>query len=175
MPCSRRSGSFYVNDFNVFGRTWQVNIQAETPFRDNIDDIYRIYVRNAQGGMVPIRALAEAKLVQGPQTVIRYNGFRGAIVNGAPKPGYSSGQALAAMERISASTLPAGYSYRMDRHGAAGKGGERTHRDRARIGHPVRLSVSGRALRELEHSGARPACRSASRCSARSSRSCWPD
>ena len=104
-------GSFYVNDFNVFGRTWQVNIQAETQFRDNIDDIYGIYVRNAQGGMVPIRALAEAKLVQGPQTIVRYNGFRGAIVNGAAKPGYSSGQALAAMERVSAATLPAGYSF----------------------------------------------------------------
>jgi hydrophobic/amphiphilic exporter-1 (mainly G- bacteria), HAE1 family len=104
-------GSFYINDFNVFGRTWQVNVQAETQFRDNTDDIYRIYVRNAQGGMVPIRALAEAKLVQGPQTVVRYNGFRAAIVNGAPKPGYSSGQALAAMERVSASTLPAGYSF----------------------------------------------------------------
>ena len=104
-------GSFYVNDFNVFGRTWQVNVQAETPFRDNTDDIYQIYVRNAQGGMVPIRALAEAKLVQGPQTVVRYNGFRGAIVNGAPKPGFSSGQALAAMERISETTLPVGYSF----------------------------------------------------------------
>jgi HAE1 family hydrophobic/amphiphilic exporter-1 len=104
-------GTFYVNDFNVFGRTWQVNIQGETAFRDNIDDVYRIYVRNARGGMVPIRALAEAKLVQGPQTVIRYNGYRGAIVNGAPKPGYSSGQALAAMERISSTTLPTGYSY----------------------------------------------------------------
>ena len=149
-------GTFYVNDFNVFGRTWQVNIQGETPFRDNIDDVYRIYVRNAQGGMVPIRAVAEAKLVQGPQTVIRYNGYRGAIVNGAPKPGYSSGQALAAMERISASTLPAGYSYEWTGDGAAGKGGERTHRGRARIGRPVRLSVSGRALRELEYSGARP-------------------
>jgi multidrug efflux pump len=104
-------GSFYVNDFNVFGRTWQVNIQAETPFREKLDDIYRIYVRNAQGGNVPIRALAEAKLVQGPQTVVRYNGFRGAIVNGAAKPGYSSGQALAAMERISAATLPSGYDF----------------------------------------------------------------
>jgi multidrug efflux pump len=104
-------GSYYINDFNVFGRTWQVNVQAEMSFRDNTEDIYQIYVRNAQGGMVPIRALAEAKLVQGPQTVVRYNGFRGAIVNGAPKPGYSSGQALAAMERISASTLPAGYGF----------------------------------------------------------------
>ena len=104
-------GTYYINDFNVFGRTWQVNVQAETPFRNNTDDIYQIYVRNAQGGMVPIRALAEAKLVQGPQTVVRYNGFRGAIVNGAPKPGFSSGQALAAMERISETTLPAGYSF----------------------------------------------------------------
>jgi hydrophobic/amphiphilic exporter-1 (mainly G- bacteria), HAE1 family len=104
-------GSYYVNDFNVFGRTWQVNVQAETPFRDTVDDIYRVYVRNAQGGMVPIRALAEVKLVQGPQTVVRYNGFRGAIVNGAAKLGYSSGQGLAAMERISQATLPSGYSF----------------------------------------------------------------
>jgi len=104
-------GSYYVNDFNVFGRTWQVNIQAETSFRDRLDDIYQVYVRNARGGMVPIRALAEAKLVQGPQTIVRYNGFRGAIVNGAAKPGYSSGQALAAMERVSATTLPAGYGF----------------------------------------------------------------
>jgi hydrophobic/amphiphilic exporter-1 (mainly G- bacteria), HAE1 family len=104
-------GSYYVNDFNIFGRTWQVNVQAETPFRDNIEDIYRVYVRNPQGGMIPIRAVAEAKLVQGPQTVVRYNGFRAAIVNGAQKPGFSSGQALAAMERISATTLPTGYSF----------------------------------------------------------------
>jgi hydrophobic/amphiphilic exporter-1 (mainly G- bacteria), HAE1 family len=104
-------GSFYVNDFNVFGRTWQVNLQAETPFRNSIDDIQRIYVRNAHGDMVPIRALAEPKLVQGPQTVVRYNGYRGAIINGAPKPGFSSGQALASMERISAATLPPGFSY----------------------------------------------------------------
>jgi HAE1 family hydrophobic/amphiphilic exporter-1 len=104
-------GSFYVNDFNVFGRTWQVNIQADTPFRQRQDDIERIYVRNAKGGMVPIRALAQAKLVQGPQTVVRYNGYRGAVLNGAPKAPFSSSQALAAMESISATTLPAGYSY----------------------------------------------------------------
>jgi hydrophobic/amphiphilic exporter-1 (mainly G- bacteria), HAE1 family len=104
-------GSYYINDFNVFGRTWQVNLQAETSFRKRIDEIQNIYVRNARGGMVPMRALAEAKLVQGPQTVVRYNGYRAAIVNGAPKPGYSSGQGLAAMERISAATLPSGYSF----------------------------------------------------------------
>jgi HAE1 family hydrophobic/amphiphilic exporter-1 len=104
-------GSFYVNDFNVFGRTWQVNIQADTPFRDQPTDIDNIYVRNAQGAMVPIAALAQARLVQGPQAVVRYNGYRAAIVNGAPKPGFSSGVALAAMERISDTTLPTGYSY----------------------------------------------------------------
>jgi hydrophobic/amphiphilic exporter-1 (mainly G- bacteria), HAE1 family len=104
-------GSYYINDFNVFGRTWQVNLQAETSFRRRIEDIQNIYVRNARGGMVPMRALAEAKLVQGPQTVVRYNGYRAAIVNGAPKPGYSSGQGLDAMERISVATLPAGYSF----------------------------------------------------------------
>jgi HAE1 family hydrophobic/amphiphilic exporter-1 len=104
-------GSYYVNDFNVFGRTWQVNIQADAPFRQRTEDIERIYVRNATGNMVPLRALAQIKLVQGPQTVIRYNGYRGAIINGAAKPPYSSGQALAAMERISAATLPSGFSF----------------------------------------------------------------
>jgi HAE1 family hydrophobic/amphiphilic exporter-1 len=104
-------GGFYVNDFNVFGRTWQVNVEAETPFRKSVEDISNIYVRNAAGSMVPMRALAQPRLVQGPQLLVRYNGFRAAIINGAPKPGFSSGQALNAMERISAATLPAGYSY----------------------------------------------------------------
>ena len=104
-------GSYYVNDFNVFGRTWQVNIQADAQFRDQVTDIDTIYVRNAKGDMVPMRALAVSKLVQGPQTVVRYNGYRAAVINGAPKPPASSGEALAAMERISAATLPPGFSY----------------------------------------------------------------
>jgi HAE1 family hydrophobic/amphiphilic exporter-1 len=104
-------GGFYINNFNLFGRVWQVNIQADSRFRDAIEDIYRVYVRNAKGAMVPIRAIAQAHLVQGAQAVIRYNGFPAAIINGAPKPGYSSGQALAAMERLSSQTLPPGYSF----------------------------------------------------------------
>jgi HAE1 family hydrophobic/amphiphilic exporter-1 len=104
-------GGFYVDDFNLFGRTWQVNVEAEAAFRDEIEDIYRVYVRNAAGMMVPIRAIAQARLVQGPQAVIRYNGFRATIINGAPMSGYSSGQALSAMERISATTLPPGYGF----------------------------------------------------------------
>src|SRR5215472_9247628 len=104
-------GGFYINDFNLFGRTWQVNVQAEAPYRDKIEDIYRIYVRGSMGNMVPIRALAQARLIQAPQVLVRYNGYRAAIVNGAQKPGYSSGQGLTAMERISAATLPTGYGF----------------------------------------------------------------
>ncbi|HLG48665.1 MAG TPA: multidrug efflux RND transporter permease subunit [Reyranella sp.] len=104
-------GGYYVNDFNLFGRTWQVNVQADSRFRDAIDDIYRVYVRTSAGTMVPIRALAQARLIQGPQAVIRYNGARAAVINGGPKPGFSSGQAIAAMERLSATTLPAGYGF----------------------------------------------------------------
>ena len=118
-------GGFYVNDFNLFGRTWQVNVQAETPFRKSVEDIYRIYVRNASGGMVPIRALAQVQFVQGAQALVRYNGLRSAIINGAAKPGYSSDQALSAMERISAG-LPGGYGFEwtgtaLQEKGAAGQ------------------------------------------------------
>jgi hypothetical protein len=74
-----------------FHRGRQVNIQADAPFRDQPTDIDNIYVRNAQGAMVPIAALAQERLVQGPQAVVRYNGYRAAVVNGAPKPGFSSG------------------------------------------------------------------------------------
>ncbi|RFB75673.1 efflux RND transporter permease subunit [Methylovirgula sp. 4M-Z18] len=104
-------GSYYVNEFNTFGRVWQVNVQADTPFRKSVDQISNIYVRNAAGAMVPMHALAQPKLVQGPQLLIRYNGYRSTIINGAAKPGSSSGQALGAMERISSTTLPSGYSF----------------------------------------------------------------
>jgi hydrophobe/amphiphile efflux-1 (HAE1) family protein len=104
-------GRFYVNNFNLFGRTWQVNVQADLPFRKEIDNLFDVYVRNSAGAMVPVRVLAQPEIVQGPQLLVRYNGFRGALINGAPKPGFSSGQALTAMERISATTLPAGYGF----------------------------------------------------------------
>ncbi len=103
-------GGFYIDDFNLFGRTWQVNVQAESRYRDAIDDIYRVYVRGTGGQMVPVRAIAQARLVQGPQAIIRYNGHRATLINGAAKPGFSSGQALDTMERISA-TLPSGYGF----------------------------------------------------------------
>jgi hydrophobic/amphiphilic exporter-1 (mainly G- bacteria), HAE1 family len=104
-------GGLYVNDFNLFGRTWQVNIQADQDFRRTVDDIFKVHVRNAQGEMVPIRSLASVRLVLGPSALTRYNLYRSVTINGAPAPGYSTGDALAAMERLSASTLPAGYGF----------------------------------------------------------------
>ncbi len=104
-------GGYYVNDFNLFGRSWQVNVQAEEPFRRNIDDILNIYVRSAGGQMVPLQALGSVRLILGPQIVTRYNNYRAVIVNGAGAPGVSSGAALAAMEEVSAVTLPAGYGF----------------------------------------------------------------
>jgi len=104
-------GGYYINDFNLFGRTWQVNIQGEAAERARIDDIYRINVRNRNGDMVPIRAFAEVRVILGPQSIIRYNNNRSVTLNGGPAPGRSSGDAIAAMEDLSARTLPTGYTY----------------------------------------------------------------
>ena len=104
-------GSSYINDFNLFGRTWQVILQGEAAERTRIADIYRINVRNKNNEMVQVRAFAEARLVLGPQSVVRYNNFRSVTLNGGPAPGYSSGDALAAMERLSATTLPRGFGF----------------------------------------------------------------
>ena len=104
-------GGIYVNDFNLFGRVWQVNIQGEAADRTDIPAIWRIYVRNKQGTMVPLRSIADARIVLGPQTISRYNNYRSITVNGTPKAGVSSGDALAAMEQLSNRTLPPGYSF----------------------------------------------------------------
>jgi hydrophobe/amphiphile efflux-1 (HAE1) family protein len=104
-------GSSYVNDFNLFGRTWQVNVQGEASDRSRVDDIYRINIRNQRGDMVPFRAFGDARVVLGPQLVVRYNNFRSVTVNGGPAPGFSSGAALAAMEKVSDTTLPRGYGF----------------------------------------------------------------
>jgi hydrophobe/amphiphile efflux-1 (HAE1) family protein len=102
-------GGFYVNDMNLFGRTWQVQVQAEAEDRASVDDIYRINVRSAEGKMVPLRSLLEVKVVLGPQGLVRYNNTRAATVQGSPAPGVSSGQSLAAVDDVAAKTLPSGY------------------------------------------------------------------
>ncbi len=104
-------GGYYVNDFNKFGRVWQVQVQGEEQDRKRFDDVYRIHVRNGQGDMVPIRAFMDPKLILGPQLIQRYNNYKSVTLQGTPSPGKSSGDALAAMEQISAETLPAGYGY----------------------------------------------------------------
>jgi hydrophobe/amphiphile efflux-1 (HAE1) family protein len=104
-------GGFYVNDLNLFGRTWQVLIQGQESDRAAVEDIYRINVRNAQGQMVPLRAFLEPRLILGPQFVLRYNNFRSITISGQPAPGRSSGEAIAAMEEIATATLPEGYGF----------------------------------------------------------------
>ena len=104
-------GGLYVNDFNAFGRTWQVMVQAEPQFRTQPTDINRFYVRSGEGDMVPLGTLATVKPTAGPDVVYRYNRYRAIQVLGGPAPGYSSGQAVKAMEELAPSVLPAGYSF----------------------------------------------------------------
>ena len=104
-------GGIYINDFNLLGRTWQVNIQGEAADRLDVASIWRIYVRNRSGTMVPLRSIADARIVLGPQTISRYNNYRSITVQGSPRPGISSGDALNAMGAVSQRTLPSGYSY----------------------------------------------------------------
>ncbi|MFZ0353624.1 MAG: multidrug efflux RND transporter permease subunit [Pseudolabrys sp.] len=103
-------GGYFVNYMNLFGRTWQVQVQAEASDRTTIDDIYRINVRSAEGKMIPMRSLAEARVVVGPPGLVRYNNRQAVTIQGSPAPGISSGQALKAMEEVAARTLPQGYA-----------------------------------------------------------------
>jgi multidrug efflux pump len=104
-------GSLYVNDFNQFGRTYQVVAQADSKFRDGADDIRRLKVRNERGQMVPMGTLVTVREAFGPDRVMRYNGYPAAEINGAPAPGYSSGQAEAFIEGLVRQTLPPGMAY----------------------------------------------------------------
>ena len=104
-------GGTYINDFNLYGRTWQVNLQAEAADRRDFSSIWQIYVRNKSNTMVPMAALASMRTIVGPQVITRYNNYRSVTINGSPAPGVSSGGALAAMAALSAKTLPLGYTY----------------------------------------------------------------
>ncbi|PLU46520.1 efflux RND transporter permease subunit [Sinorhizobium medicae] len=104
-------GSLYVNDFNAFGRTYSVRIQADASYRSHADDIGKLKVRSQTGEMIPLSALLNIEQTVGAERAIRYNGFLAADINGGPAPGFSSGQAQAAIERIAAETLPPGITY----------------------------------------------------------------
>jgi hydrophobe/amphiphile efflux-1 (HAE1) family protein len=104
-------GGVYVNNFNLYGRTWQVNIEGEPADRSDIPAIWRIFVRNKNGEMVPLRSIASLRIVTGPQVVTRYNNYRSITIDGIPRPGVSSGTALEAMSQVSDQTLPPGYGF----------------------------------------------------------------
>jgi hydrophobe/amphiphile efflux-1 (HAE1) family protein len=104
-------GGLYVNDFNQFGHTWQVLLQAEPEFRSQPTDVERYYVRSARGDMIPLSTLASINPSSGPDVIYRYNRFRAIQILGGPAPGYSTGQASDAMEQVAKETLPAGFGY----------------------------------------------------------------
>jgi hydrophobe/amphiphile efflux-1 (HAE1) family protein len=104
-------GGLYVNDFNRFGRTWQVVVQAEADYRDRPSGISKFYVRTSGGDMVPLSTLVSVTPMTGPEVIYRYNRYRATKILGAAAPGYSSGQAAAAMEKLAAEVLPPGFGY----------------------------------------------------------------
>src|SRR5207245_11709277 len=98
--------SYYVNDFNRFGRTWQVNVQADAPFRLDAETVRQLKVRNADGDVVPLGAVAEVRDSAGPVQITRYNMFPCAPINGASLPGVSSGDVIRTMEALANKELP---------------------------------------------------------------------
>jgi hydrophobe/amphiphile efflux-1 (HAE1) family protein len=104
-------GELYVNDFNAFGRVYRVLVQAAPEFRRGPEDINRLYVRNSSGNMVPVSELITTRWQAGPNVVSRFNGFTSVQLTGSPAPGYSTGQAMAAIRETAARVLPAGYGY----------------------------------------------------------------
>jgi len=104
-------GSLFVNDLNLLGRTYRVTAQADIPYRDNPDDLYRLKTRNAEGDIVPLASLVELKTSYGPDRFVRYNLYSSAAVQGSTTPGFSTGESIAAMERLAAEILPNGMDY----------------------------------------------------------------
>ncbi|WP_421239202.1 efflux RND transporter permease subunit [Aeromonas enteropelogenes] len=104
-------GGAYISDFNLFGRSYQVKVQAEQQFRNSIEDINHLYVRANTGKMVSLATLIKVVPIFGPDTLSNYNMFSAATVNGAPAPGYSSGDVVKAIDKLAEETLPSGYSY----------------------------------------------------------------
>jgi hydrophobe/amphiphile efflux-1 (HAE1) family protein len=104
-------GSVYANDFNRFGRTYQVKVQADAQYRATADNIAQLKVRNAEGAMVPLGSVVQVRESHGPDQGLRYNGYPAADINGGPAPGFSSGQAEAAIEALAAEVLPNGIGY----------------------------------------------------------------
>ncbi|CAN5769867.1 multidrug efflux RND transporter permease subunit [soil metagenome] len=104
-------GSSYVNDFNLYGRNFRVVAQADSSYRSSISNLEKFYVRNSQGNMIPMSSLITAKVIESPSLISHFNVYRSIEINGSPKPGYSSGQAIKALKEVAAQNLPVGYGY----------------------------------------------------------------
>jgi len=106
-------GGLFINYFNDFGRTWQVYVESEAPYRSNLDNVGQFYVRNSRGDTVPLSALTKFESRSGPEFIMRYNEYRSAQINGSAAPGYSSGQATAALEDVFRRNMPGemGFDY----------------------------------------------------------------
>lgn len=104
-------GSSYINDFNLYGRNFRVMAQADSTYRGDVKSLEKYYVRNSVGGMVPLSAITTTKVIEQPAMISHYNIFQSVEINGEPAPGFSSGQAIAALKETAAKTLPAGYGY----------------------------------------------------------------
>ncbi|MGR7997722.1 efflux RND transporter permease subunit [Xanthobacter sp. ZOL 2024] len=103
-------GGSYVNNFNLFGRTWQVQVQGDVDNRRDIPALWDIYVRAKDGAMVPLQSIAELQTIVGPAVITRYNNYRAVTINGSPAPGVASGTAMAAFQQVAAKVLPSGYA-----------------------------------------------------------------
>jgi multidrug efflux pump subunit AcrB len=104
-------GSTYVNDFNIFSRTFRVEAQAEQQFRNTVDDIGRLEVRNRTGQMIPLRTLMSVQEISGPKAVTRYNMYPSTTITGVPQSGYSTGQAIRRVEELFKQSLPSSMGY----------------------------------------------------------------
>lgn len=104
-------GSNYVNDINLYGRNFRVVAQADSTYRSSLEELNKYYVKNGQGGMVPLSSLITTKLIESPALISHFNIYRAVEINGSAKPGFSSGQAIEALQEVAAQNLPAGYGY----------------------------------------------------------------
>jgi hypothetical protein len=160
-------GSVYVNDFNMFGRTYQVTAQAAGAFRNDPRDILRLKVRNTSGAMVPLGSVVNVRQITGPDRILRYNMFPAAEVNGDTAPGISSGQAITTMERLAKQVLPSGMgfewtdlAYQQTSAGnialGAGSAWDAGRLVATSSGHPCRRTQSGRSHGPRWRSHSRP-------------------
>ena len=147
-------GGFYVNDMNLFGRTWQVQVQAEASDRASVDDIFRINVRNAQGKMIPLRSLVEPRVIVGPPALIRFNNKRAVTVQGNARAGSVVWASVGCHGGGGRAHSASRFRRRVDGYGFPGEAGRRENGYHSWFRPAVCLLVPGSTLRKLDHPGA---------------------